>query len=157
MIARELMLVFALAVAVNYPWELAQTPFFARVGLPAALWHCFVASLGDGWLVLVIYVAVAAVMRSLHWYMHPSFASYLAMAAAGVAVAIAVEWWGLRVARRWDYSPLMPTLPWAGLGAVPILQMLVLPPAIFAAVRKILGWRAERSKESLQCASDRAT
>lgn len=136
-LARGLLLVFFVAVAVNYAWELAQTPLYEGVAFPDAVWHCFIASLGDGLLVLFIYAAVAGAIRSLDWYMRPGGHAYLAMAAAGLAVGIAVEWWGLHIAKRWQYSELMPIIPGPDVGLAPILQMLMLPPAIFAAVRRL--------------------
>lgn len=136
-LARGLLLIFVVAVAVNYAWELAQTPLYAGVDFPGAAWHCFVASLGDGLLLLFIYAAVAVAMRSLDWYMHPGVEAYFAMAAVGLAVGVAVEWWGLHLARRWQYSELMPIIPGVGVGLAPILQMLLLPPAIFIAVRRL--------------------
>lgn len=140
---RWLFLIFALAVIVNYIWELAQTPLYTGIEFPGALWHCFVASLGDGLLVLFIYAAVAAVMRSPDWYLRPTAPSYIAMAMVGFAVGFAVEWWGLYIAQRWRYSDLMSVIPRIGIGAVPVLQMLLLPPAIFAVVRKLVA-RPER-------------
>ena len=128
---------FALATAVNYAWELAQTPLYVGVTFPVAIWHCFVSSLGDGLLVFLIFAAVATVMRSPDWYLHPTTQSYLVMAAAGLVVGLAVEWWGLQIARRWQYSELMPVIPGTGIGAVPVLQMLLLPPAIFWVVRRL--------------------
>ena len=138
-LGQRLVLIFALAVTVNYAWELAQTPLYRGVEFPGAIWHCFVAALGDGVLVLLIFGVVAAMLGSLDWHMRPTAKSYLAMAAAGLAVGFGVEWWGLHLAKRWQYAGLMPIIPWAGVGAVPVLQMLVLPPAIFAAARR-LAW-----------------
>lgn len=134
--SRRLLFIFALAVLVNYAWELAQTPLYAGVSFPGALWHCFVASLGDGFLVLFIFAAVAVAVGSSDWYMHPTIRSYMAMVAGGLVVGFAVEWWGLHIAKRWEYSRLMPLIPWTGVGVSPILQMLLLPPVIF--------WNAKR-------------
>lgn len=131
----RVLLVFTLAVFVNYPWELAQTPLYAGVEFPGALWHCFVAAAGDGLLVLLIFAAVALATGSADWYMHPGVRSFAAMAVAGLTVGFAVEWWGLHVARRWQYSELMPLIPQTGIGAAPLLQMLLLPPAISWVVR----------------------
>jgi hypothetical protein len=130
-------LIFLVAVVVNYAWELAQTPLYSGVHFPGALWHCFVASLGDGLLVVSIYAAVAVAARRLDWYMRPAAQTYLAMATVGLAVSVAVEWWGLHIARRWQYSELMPILPGAEVGLAPVLQMVLLPPAVFAAVRRL--------------------
>jgi hypothetical protein len=135
-IAFRLVLVFSLAVVMNYLWELAQTPLYAGVEFPGAIWHCFVAALGDGLLVLLVFGAVAAATRSLDWYQRPGARDYLAMVFAGLVVGFAVEWWGLHVAQRWVYSDLMPRIPGTGVGAAPILQMLVLPPAIFGVMRR---------------------
>lgn len=136
-IARRLLLVFALATGLNYPWELAQTPFYAGVEFPRAAWHCFVSALGDGLLVLGIYAATAVTTRDSAWYMHPRPRSYVAMAIAGLVLGFAVEWWGVSVAKRWQYSELMPVIPGAGVGAVPVLQMLVLPPVVFWLMRRL--------------------
>ena len=131
----RLWLVFAVAVFVNYLWELAQTPLYRDVKFPGALWHCFVAALGDGFLVLFILAAVAVFVRSPDWYMRPTRQSYLGLAAAGLATGLTVEWWGLHIARRWQYSELMPAIPGTGIGTIPVLQMLLLPPAIFWVMR----------------------
>ena len=85
-VAVRLVLLFALATTVNYAWELAQTPLYAGVEFPGAIWHCFVAALGDGLLVLLIFAAVATVMRSPDWYIRPTAQSYLTMAAVGLVV-----------------------------------------------------------------------
>ena len=136
-LARQLLTVFSIAVAINYPWELAQTPLYAGVEFPGALWHCFVASVGDGLLVLFIFAAVARALRSMEWYDEPGGKGYAWMLAAGLAIGLAVEWWGLHIAKRWQYSDLMPLVPGVWVGAAPILQMLLLPPAIFWAAGRL--------------------
>ena len=143
--SRRLLLIFTLAVMINYAWELAQTPLYAGVSFPGALWHCFVASLGDGFLVLFIFAAVAGAVRSLDWFRQVGATSLVAMIAAGLAVGFAVEWWGLHIAKRWQYSELMPLIPWTGVGAAPILQMLLLPPVIFWTAARLTPGR-ERTR-----------
>lgn len=133
----RLLLVFAVAVFVNYLWELAQAPLYRDVEFPGAMWHCFVAALGDGTLVLAIFAAVAIATGDSDWDVRPGMRAYAAMAAAGLAVGFAVEWWGLHIARRWQYSEWMPLVPAAAVGLAPVLQMVLLPPAIFAAVRRL--------------------
>lgn len=138
---RDAAVLFALAVALNYAWELAQTPFYGDLEFPSALGHCFVAALGDGLLVLLLFAGVAAVIGSAEWYRHPSAWSYCALALLGLAVGFAVEWWGLHVARRWHYSDLMPVIPGTTIGAVPVLQMLLLPPVVYLIARRLVRWR----------------
>ena len=133
----RLLTIFVLAVLLNYVWELGQTPLYEGTELPAVLWHCFIAALGDGVLVLLIFGAVATSRRSFAWYLTPTRQSYLAMAAVGFVIAVVVEWWGLHITQRWRYSGLMPLVPGTGMGVVPLLQMLVLPPAVFALARRL--------------------
>ena len=141
MVAR-IALVFAVAVLVNYPWELAQTPLYVGMDdLRAALWHCFIAALGDGVLVLVIFVAGAVVLGRADWFARPGFGGYGVMLAAGLVIGVLVEWFGLHFLRRWTYAPGMPLIPGLGVGLVPVAQMLVLPPLIFPIVAALLGWQ----------------
>ena len=127
--------VFAIAAAVNYAWELAQRPFYAGMGdLSAALIHCLRAALGDGVLVLVIYGAGVLAFRRRDWFCRPGWRGYAFMFTAGLAIAVAVEWVALHLAQRWSYSERMPLI--AGIGIVPLLQMVVLPPLVFFLVAK---------------------
>jgi len=42
-----------------------------------------------------------------------------------------VEWVGVHVLGRWQYTETMPVVPGLGVGVIPIAQMLLLPPLIF--------------------------
>jgi len=132
---RTLVLVFIVAVLLNYLWELAQAPLY--VGLEnynaGVFWHCFVASLGDGIMVLLI-VAAGWIMKRGDWFERPSIAGYVVMLTGGFLLALFVEWLGLHVLRRWEYSERMPLLPALRVGLAPIAQMLFLPPLIFRTV-----------------------
>src|ERR1700704_231489 len=101
-------------------------------------WHCFVASLGDGLLVLLIFAVGASVLRRVDWFERPGAGGFLVMLAAGLVIALAVEWIAVHVAQRWSYTDQMPRIPGLGLGIVPVVQMLVLPPWVFFFVAKIL-------------------
>ena len=138
-------LVFAVAVLVNYPWELAQSPLYAGMDeLRVALWHCFIAALGDGVLVLAIFVVGAMVFRRADWFVRPGLRGYGVMFAAGLLIGVLVEWWGLHFLRRWAYAPAMPLIPGLGIGLVPVAQMLLLPSLIFRMVAALLGWQGPR-------------
>ena len=124
------------SVAVNYLWELAQAPLY--VGLESynttVLWHCFVASLGDGLMVLLIYMAGWMTLRRWDWIKEPGVAGYLVMLTAGLVLAVFVEWFGARILGRWQYTEKMPIVPGIGVGLVPVAQMFFLPPLIFRIV-----------------------
>lgn len=130
-VLRRLGIVFMIAVPVNYLWELAQSPLY----LPASrlgdmLWHCFVASLGDGVIIGLIYAACAILFRDRDWYGRMSVARWGALLTVNLAVGILVEWVGLRL-HRWSYADTMLLVPGVGVGLVPVLQMLLLPPLVF--------------------------
>jgi hypothetical protein len=133
---RILMSVFFVAVVLNYLWELAQAPLY--VGLksynPAVFWHCFVASLGDGLMVLVILAVGWVMLHQPDWFEQPGILGYVVMLTAGLVMAVLVEWVGAHVLKRWEYTDKMPLVPGIGIGVVPIAQMLFLPPLIFRIV-----------------------
>lgn len=126
--------VFAAAVLFNFPWELAQSPLYQdQAALSTRVWHCFVASLGDGVMVLMIWSIGWYAFQSPVWFDQRQVAVYALMLLLGFLVAMVVEELGLAVG-RWRYTSRMPLL--GHLGLVPLLQMLVLPPLIFATVAR---------------------
>ena len=134
-VLRHLAALFVIALPVNYLWELAQSPLYLPPSrLSDVLLHCFVASLGDGAIVGLIYGVCAILFRERDWYVRMSRSRWVAMLTAGLAVGVLVEWLGLRM-QRWIYADTMPLIPGVQVGLVPILQMLVLPPLIFWVAR----------------------
>jgi hypothetical protein len=130
---KRLILVFIVVVLLNYLWELAQASLY--VGLEdynaGVLWHCFVASLGDGIMVLLIVAAGWFTLRQSDWFLGPGVRGYLVIITAGLVVAALVEWVAVHILKRWEYTENMSKLPGFDIGLVPIAQMLVLPPLIF--------------------------
>lgn len=123
--------VFLIAVPINYLWELAQSPLYLPASrLSEMWWHCFVASLGDGLIIGAIYAFCATLFGELDWTVRMSWPRWAVLLSANLAVGALVEWIGLRL-QRWSYADTMPLIPGLGLGLVPIVQMLVLPPLIF--------------------------
>ena len=126
---------FFWAVVINLLWEMAQMGLYASTGS----WirdsaGCVRASLGDGGIVLALYAAGATVFRRLDWFRRPGFVGYAVMLAMGVILAAAFEVTALH-SGRWAYKASMPRLPMAaGLGLLPMLQMIMLPPIIFKVV-----------------------
>ncbi|MGH7966973.1 MAG: hypothetical protein ACRERD_34985 [Candidatus Binatia bacterium] len=134
--------IFAVAVLFNYPWELAQAPLYVGMNsFSTTWWHCFVASVGDGVLVLLILVVGWVVLRRRDWFVHPGVRAYAVMLVTGLVIGVSVEWAAVHVAERWAYTARMPLVPGLGIGIVPIAQMLVLPPLIF---RVVVAWGRAR-------------
>jgi hypothetical protein len=129
---KQVLLIFILAVTLNYLWELAQAPLY--VGLEnwnSVWWHCFVAALGDGVLVLLIFVVGWITFRRFDWYAHLNGRALAVMLVTGLFIGIGIEWVAIKMLGRWAYTVDMPLLPGLDVGLVPVLQMLLLPPVIF--------------------------
>ncbi|MDI1340182.1 hypothetical protein [Polaromonas sp.] len=128
---------FVISVLLNFPWEVAQMPLYVEEGswFEFAL-HCIIPSLGDGLIVMLIFGVGWAVRGRSDWTDQPGWAAYVLMLMTGFSVAVIVEWVGFYGLNRWSYTASMPLLPGLGIGVVPILQMLILPPVIF----RITGW-----------------
>jgi hypothetical protein len=127
---------FLVAVAFNFVWEVAQSPLFAPMGgWLLGSWRCFVASLGDGVIVMAIAVAGWVLFRRVDWFSRPGIAGYAFMGALGAAAAVAIEL-GARATSRWSYTDQMPLIPIVQVGLVPVLQMLAIPPLVFGAVAR---------------------
>lgn len=127
--------IFIVAVSLNSVWELGQA--FLYVGMNydlAMIAHCLRASLGDGLILWVIYLIGIFIFRNMRWFIHPSASHYAVMLTAGLTISIIVEWVGLDVLNRWAYTASMPIIPILNIGLFPVLQMLLLPPIIFAMV-----------------------
>jgi hypothetical protein len=135
--------IFVVAVLSNYPWELAQAPLYAGMeSFRAMWWHCFVASLGDGLLILGIF-AVGWIVSGRHtWFVHPGVQGYGVMLTTGLVIGITIEWIAVYLLGRWVYTAQMPLVPGLAIGAVPVAQMLVLPPLLF---RLVAVWCASKS------------
>lgn len=135
------MTIFAVAVPVNLLWEMAQTPLYAGArDFSRMLLSCFIASLGDGLLVLLIFAAGWVAFRRRDWFVRPGVRGYLLMLAFGLIVGVAIERTATEVAGLWEYTTRMPRV--LGIGLAPVAQMLVLPPVIF---RVVSAWCRHRA------------
>ncbi len=132
---QRLAALYVVAVLFNYGWELAQSGLFVPgEDRGNVWWHCFVASLGDGILIWVIHAVGWSVFRRQDWFERSGGAGYALTLVSGVLIAIAVEWVAVHVLHRWAYAASMPLVPGLRIGLVPVLQMLILPVAIFQVV-----------------------
>lgn len=135
---------FVISVALNYPWEMGQAFLYVGMDYSAATWwHCFVASLGDGVLVGLIYFSGRMVMGRSDWFTRPGLKPYAIMVTSGLLIGVWVEWVAVHRLARWTYTEAMPLISVLEIGWVPVLQMLVLPPLIFFVLAKTVRIRAE--------------
>jgi hypothetical protein len=132
--------IFVVAVLGNYPWEVAQAPLYVGMeSFRTVWWHCFVASLGDGLLILGIFAIGWLLLRRPTWFVHPGVQGYGVMVMAGCVMGVAIEWMAVHVLQRWAYIARMPLVPGLDVGLAPVAQMLILPPLIFRLIAR--GYR----------------
>ena len=132
-------LIFSIAVIFNYGWEIAQGFLYLGMSYTENIWwHCFIASLGDAILVLMIYLTGIAVFHHAYWFIAPNNRRYVAMVSVGLLIGLATEYIGVSVLHRWSYSDGMPIIFGTNIGIVPVLQMVALPPIIFALVSRLI-------------------
>jgi hypothetical protein len=123
--------IFFLSVLVNYPWELAQMVLYRWWSTPwsVGLLEGLKAALGDGLLILALYAMGCAVFRSRDWVLKPGASGYAFLSLSGMVFAVAAEWHAAAWS-PWAYSSIMPLVPVLGVGLMPVLQMMILPPFV---------------------------
>ena len=139
--------VMLFALLLNYPWEFIQAPLFEGMAERphwAAVKACTRAALGDAVIMLIAYWGVALVNRSRTWIAAPGWRDALLFSSIGVGITVVIEWLALHGwwLGGWAYSSAMPVIPGLGIGLVPVLQWVVLPPLVVAlAARQLRGRR----------------
>ena len=143
-LTRLYIVTFLVAVAINVVWEIGQSVLFAPMGgWLSGTWRCFVAGLGDGVIVLAIAASGWLAFRRGDWFVRPGLAGYLFMGALSMAIAVAIEI-GARATGRWSYTDQMPLFPVVEVGLVPVLQMTILPPLVFAVAARWVKAKRDR-------------
>lgn len=134
-ISRDASRIFLVSVILNFPWERAQSRLYVMTdGTAVPWWHCGLASVGDGFLVLLMFWVGRVVFGQGAWFDHPGLRGYLLLAVTGLVTIIPLEWMMISRMKWWSYTSQMPLIPGTTVGVSPVAQMLLLPPVIFAIV-----------------------
>ena len=118
----------AIALPLNFAWEMLQMPAFTRPPeslLVATAW-CSVATLGDGALAVAVFGVIAMVFTDRRWFTPPRPERYAVAIVLGVVLNVAAEWSLARGAGLWSYAPWQPVVPVVNVGALAIVQPVVL-------------------------------
>ena len=140
---KRIALISAMALLINYVWEMLQMPFFEGMYFsdPNAWLSCLQASIGDVFITVFIFLLGRLIFSSWSWPHSPGAAKVTYLVLIGAVVAVTIEIVALK-AGRWSYSSLMPVVPGIGVGIVPIVQLIVLPYLAY-----VLAFRALSRKE----------
>lgn len=124
--------IYITAFLLHFVWEMWQVPFYAdmvNAGHWQALLQCTKASLGDGVITLLAYL-LACIVSGRDWQgpFKNKIAGWSVFLGAGLLITIGLELFATKYLDRWQYSELMPIVPYLDVGLVPLTQWLVLPP-----------------------------
>ena len=100
---------------------------------------CMMASLGDSFMLVVMFWLIAAFLKSRQWIFCLNSYRIGSFLAIGILMTVVFEALAVGPLNRWSYSDLMPMLPIIGTGLAPILQWLTLPLLILWIVRRQLA------------------
>lgn len=124
--------IYVVAFLLHFVWEMWQIPFYAEM-TDADHWQalklCTQATLGDGVIALLaFFLAVLISGGDIFWQRRNLLIAWSVYLLSGLLITVALEHIATNVLYRWQYSELMPILPYLHVGLMPMLQWLVLPP-----------------------------
>lgn len=117
--------------ALNLAWELMAMSRYDVLtgtrGQPGHFTGCLVATVGDVGIALVSYAGASAVCAQ-DWIRHPRVLPATITLVSGLLITAVLEYVNVHVLHRWTYGAGMLLL--AGIGTVPLIQWLVIPPVV---------------------------
>jgi len=116
----------------NATWEWSQTPFFIDITpeLNTIVWYRIHCSLGDTLIMLAIFLILSLYYKGSGWLRHIKVKHYLFFVTIGFAYTFLSEYRNVYITQLWSYSEYMPVIPYFGVGLIPLIQWLVLPPIV---------------------------
>lgn len=127
-----------LGLPLSLLWEIAQFPLYTVWHqndwgyILYGLAHC---TLGDLLILVITYELVALLNRNRHWIDDRIMVNGLLFTLAGLGYTIFSEITNVRVKGTWGYTELMPIVPVIGVGGMPFLQWLLIPPILLWLMR----------------------
>ncbi|MGQ0663673.1 MAG: hypothetical protein ACT4P2_08815 [Pseudomonadota bacterium] len=128
-----------MATALHLFWEFAQLPLYTissrgTIGeIAFAVFHC---TAGDFIIATVTLVLALVAAGGGDWPAGGYVRVALLAGALGVGYTMFSEWLNVVVRQSWEYSALMPVVPWVGTGLSPLAQWVGVPAAAFAWAKK---------------------
>lgn len=133
--------VLLFAFLLHFAWEVLQTPFFVDINfdINTIIWFRLHCTMGDMIITLGCFWLVVLVFKDRLWIMHPQKKNIILFSAIGVAYTIFSEIKNVTIRDLWGYSDLMPVIPYIGVGVVPVVQWIAIPPLIIYFVKRQLS------------------
>lgn len=131
--------IFLIGFFTNLIWENAQA--FLYEGYGGFIHHfmpCFIASIIDALVILLVYFLLALFYHDIYWPKHNRSLRYLVVVLIGGILAVGFELWALTKG-EWAYTGLMPVVPYIGVGLSPLLQLMLLPVLTYHLSLKVAG------------------
>jgi hypothetical protein len=140
---KELGLIFFFILFFSYVFNFVWESFHAvslykehDFGAPRYVPMVSYVAMIDSFLILGMYVIMAACWRKLLWLRKMNKKHVLVIIIAGTAIAAIIEYERVFISKIWSYNALMPTL--FGIGLSPLLQLSVTGLITFLLTRAIL-------------------
>jgi len=127
----------AWALALNLVWEAAQLPFYSfspATGPLEIAWDVIHCTAGDVGISFAGFAAAALATRDTEWPVRRPWIGLAVALVVGLVWTAGSEWQNVYVRGAWAYAPSMPTI--LGVGLLPLLQWVLLPPLGLAMVRR---------------------
>jgi len=131
-----------LSAAGHLCWEVAQLPLYGlwatatNSELAFAILHC---TAGDSLIAATVLLAALVLCRAVQWPKADGLRVATVAVLLGVIYTAFSEWLNVYVRQSWSYSTSMPTVSVQGfdIGLSPLLQWLIVPALVFAALQTI--------------------
>ena len=129
----------ALAFVFNLAWEIAQVRLYTlwadadRLTVAWSLLHC---SIGDVLIALALFALTGMALRHADWPTSYPWRGGAIVVIGAMSYTAWSEWYNVYRAGSWGYTAGMPLV--FGIGLSPLLQWLILPPALVLAYRTLV-------------------
>ena len=128
---KQISLLAIISFILHLIWENAHAPLFVGYeSFSQHFFYCFLATFGDVLFTLIVYWMIAILKNDFNWIKNINKNDYFVLAIFGIFFALGIEYRAL-LWERWQYSSLMPIIPYFKIGLTPILQMTLLLPLSF--------------------------
>jgi hypothetical protein len=107
---------------------------------------CARASLGDGVIVIFIFLFGRLIFKSWNWIDHINPMKIIYLIFIGLLITIVLELISLKY-QRWSYSEMLPVIQKIDVGIIPIIQMILLSYLSYVVTSRIFSLLVKKHKK----------